>query len=179
LPDRAQSPRQPLLRRLVSEMLVGGHGRIGSTVYGTLIVLTALTASYAAEKHEPWKLVELVATAVFVFWIAYIYAHALSESIESRSHLSRPTLANIAGRELGLLFSAVAPILALLLGAVGAISESTSIWVAIAVGLATLSAQGLRYAYVTHLSPAGAAAILVMNLLLGVCVIALKVTLVH
>jgi hypothetical protein len=67
----------------------------------------------------------------------------------------------------------------LLLGAVGVISESTSIWVAIAVGLTTLSAQGLRYAYATHLGPAGAAAILVMNLLLGVCVIALKVTLVH
>ena len=159
--------------------MVGREGRIGSTIYGTLIVLTALTASYAAEKHHPWKLVELVVTAVFVFWVAYIYAHALSESIESRSRVSQPMVARIAGRELGLLLSAVAPILALLLGAVGLISESASIWLAIGLGLATLTAQGIRYARAARLRHATTAAILVMNLLLGICVIGLKVALVH
>ena len=108
-----------------------------------------------------------------------MYAHALSDSIESRSRLSRPVVARIAGRELGLILSAVAPIVALLCGAVGLIHESVSIWLAIALGLATLSAQGVRYARVTHLSRAGTAAILVMNLMLGVCVVVLKVTLVH
>lgn len=165
--------------RAASEVIVGREGRIGSTVYGTLLVLTALTASYAAERHHPWKLVELVTSAVLVFWVAYVYAQALSESIEKRSRLSWPVIEGIASRELGLMLSAIVPILALLLGAVGLISEKASIWLAIALGLATLSAEGIRYARVTHLSRAATGAILVMNLVLGVCVVVLKVTLVH
>ena len=165
--------------RAASEVIVGREGRIGSTVYGTLIVLTALTASYAAERHHPWKLVELVASAVLVFWVAYVYAHALSESIENRSRLSRPVIGRIASRELGLMFAAIVPILGLLLGAVGLVSESVSIRLAIALGFAILSAEGIRYARATHLSRAATGAILVMNLALGVCVVVLKVTLVH
>ena len=165
--------------RTASEVVVGREGRIGSTVYGTLLVLTALTASYAAERHHPWKLVELVATAVFVFWVAYVYAHALSESIETRTRLTASEVAQIASRELGLMFAAVVPILALLCGAIGLIDESASIWLAIALGLAALSAEGVRYARVAHVSRVGTAAILVMNLVLGLCVILLKVTLVH
>src|SRR5947209_18609075 len=109
--------------RALLHALLGGERRVGSTVYGTIIVLTALTASYAAERQNPWKLVELVVTAVFVFWVAYVYANALSESIESRTQLSRPLLGGVAGRELGLLVAAVAPVLALILGAVGALDE--------------------------------------------------------
>jgi len=158
---------------------VGREGRIGSTVYGTLLVLTALTASYAAERHHPWKLIEVVLTVVILFWVAYIYAHALSESIESRSRLNRSGLVSIASRELGVVLAAVVPVLALLLGAVGLIHESASIWLAIAVGLGTLSAEGVRYARVTRLSRAGTAAILVMNLAFGLCVVVLKVILIH
>jgi hypothetical protein len=165
--------------RAAFEVVVGREGRIGSTVYGTLLVLTALTASYAAERHDPWKLVELVVSAVLVFWIAYVYAHALSESIESRSRLSSGRVARIASRELGLVLSAVIPILALLSGAAGLIQERTSVWLAIALGLAALSAQGVRYARVTGLSRVGTGAILVVNLVLGLCVVVLKVTLVH
>ena len=170
--------RRPFLRA-VSDVLVGREGRIGSTVYGTLLVLTALTASYAAERHDAWKLVELVASAVLVFWIAYVYAHALSESIERRSHISATTVAQIANRELGLILAAVAPIAVLILGALGVMSESTSVWVAIAVGVAALSAQGIRYARATGLGPLGMVAILVVNLALGLFVVLLKLTLVH
>src|SRR5262245_46796784 len=100
MPDPAERSSRRPLRLAASEVLVGREGRIGSTVYGTLLVLTALTASYAAERHHPWKLIELVLTVVLLFWVAYIYAHALSESIESRSRLNRSGLASIASREL-------------------------------------------------------------------------------
>jgi len=178
MPDAAdRSSRRPL--RAASEVVVGREGRIGSTVYGTLLVLTALTASYAAERHHPWKLIELVLTVVLLFWVAYIYAHALSESIESRSRLNRSGLASIASRELGVVLAAVVPVLALLLGAVGLVHESASIWLAIAAGLGTLSAEGIRYARVIQLSRAGTAAILVLNLVFGLCVVLLKVIFIH
>ena len=177
--DAPERSSRRSLTRAVSDVLVGREGRIGSTVYGTLLVLTALTASYAAERHHPWKLIELVLTVVLLFWVAYVYAHALSESIESRSRLNRARLASIANRELGVVLAAVAPILALLLGAAGLIRESAAIWVAIGVGLGTLSAEGMRYARITRLSRAGTAGILVINLVFGLCVVVLKVIFIH
>ena len=167
------------LARTVSELVFGRGERVGSTIYGTVIALTALTASYAAERHDPWKLVELVVTSVVVFWVAFVYAHALSESIESRRRLSRRGVSRVASRELGLMFAAVAPIVALLLGAVGLINERESIWLAIAFGFITLSAQGVRYARVAELGRVGTALILLLNLVFGAFVVVLKVTLVH
>ena len=173
---------QPSRRSLVRsafELIFGSGGRIGSTVYGTLAVLATLTAAYAAEKHHPWGLVELVVTSFVVFWITYVYAHALSHSIEERRHLSRAILVRVAGSELGLLFSAIGPVLFLLLGAVGLISENVSIWLALAAGLLVLMVEGVRYAYGTEMGYLGTAAILIVNLVLGLCIVALKLTLVH
>ena len=117
-----------------SGIALGRDRRIGSTVNGTILVLAALTASYAAERHEPLKLVELVVCVVAVFWLAYVYAHALSESIQRGARIDRVLLRSIADRELGIILAAIAPILALLLGVVGIVTESTSIWIAIASG---------------------------------------------
>ena len=176
--DSSRASTRPI-RRVVYELTVGGHGHVGSTVYGTLVVLTALTASYAAERHHPWTLVELVVTGVVVFWIAYVYAQALSETIEEKSRLDRPILTRIADKELGLLLAAVVPTVALILGAVGLTSERVAVWIAIGAGIATLSAQGVRYAHATGLGRSGMVVILVVNLLLGLSIVALKVTLVH
>jgi hypothetical protein len=170
-------PPRPILRA-TARIAVGANGRIGSTIYGTILVLAALTAAYAAERHDPAKLVELVVCAVLVFWAAYVYANALSESIESGNRLNRPTLARIADRELGIVLSAFVPILALLVGVTGVISESASIWLAIALGLG-IPVQGYRYTRVARLGPLETAVILVVNLLFGVSVVAAKVALVH
>jgi hypothetical protein len=156
-----------------------GDGRIGSSVYGTVLVMAALTAAYPAERHHPWKLVELVVTACVIFWLAYVYAHALSESIESQRRIGWAGLGEIASHELGIVLAAVVPVLALCLGAVGVISESTSVWVAIVVGLATLFLQGVRYARASTLNGFAFAAIVVANLAFGVAVVLLKVSLVH
>jgi hypothetical protein len=160
-------------------MALGREGRIGSTVYGTVLVLAALAAAYAAERHEPLKLVELVVTAVLVFWLAYVYAQALSESIQRRSRLDRPLLSSIADRELGIILAAVLPIGALCLGALGIVTEHTSLWLAILVGVAMLSVQGYRYSRAAALGGLATAGILVVNLLLGLSIVILKVTIVH
>lgn len=173
-PDRRTS-----FARAASGMAFGRDGRIGSTVYGTILVLAALTASYAAERHEPLKLVELVVSAVVVFWLAYVYAHALSESIQRGSRLDRPLLTTIADRELGIIMAAVLPIVALCLGVVGIVTEHTSLWLAIATGLTILALQGYRYSRAATLGRLWTAWIVVANLLLGVSIVVLKVTIVH
>jgi hypothetical protein len=64
-------------------------------------------------------------------------------------------------------------------GVTGVISESASIWLAIALGLGILAVQGYRYTRVARLGPLETAVILVVNLLFGVSVVAAKVALVH
>ena len=59
------------------------------------------------------------------------------------------------------------------------ISESVSIWVALGAGLTILSAEGVRYAHTAKIGRARTAAIVMVNLALGLCVIALKVAVVH
>ena len=171
-------PPTTVARRL-SNLVVGRTGRIGSTVYGTILVMATLTAAYPAERHDPDKLVELVISVVLVFWLAYVYAHAMSETIESDSHLSGAGLRRIADRELGIVLAAVVPILALILGAIGVIDETTSVWLGIALGLATLFAQGYRYSLAAKLGWVGTVSILLANVAFGLCIVFLKVELTH
>jgi hypothetical protein len=140
--DRQKTRSTKSFARAVVGMALGRDGRIGSTVYGTVLVLAALTASYAAERHAPFKLVELVISAVVVFWLAYVYANALSESIQRGSRLDR------------------------------------SLLVAIAIGLAILSFEGLRYSRAAALGRLGTAWVLLANVLLGASIVILKVTIV-
>ena len=163
----------------MATIALGDEGRIGSTIYGTVLVMAALTAAYAAERHDPRKLVELVISAVLVFWVAYVYANALAESIESGRRLRRSQLTHVASRELGIILAAVVPVSALMLGVLGLIHESASVWLAIAIGLVILTIQGYRYARVASFGRMGTTLILVFNLALGATVVGLKVALVH
>ena len=69
--------------------------------------------------------------------------------------------------------------IALCLGAVGIVTEHTSLWLAIVIGLTTLSLQGYRYSRAAALGGLGTAWIVVANLLLGVSIVVLKVAIVH
>src|SRR5204863_2027634 len=92
------------LRHSAAQVLFGSGGRIASTVYGTVVVMATLTAAYASEK-DPWKLATTVAGAVFVLWIAHVYAHTLSEALsEGRQKLY--DMGSIARRELGIMLAA-------------------------------------------------------------------------
>ena len=125
------------------------------------------------------KLVELVISAVLVYWVAYVYANALAESIEGGRRLSLPGVALVASRELGIVLAAVVPVSVLMLGVLGLIHESASVWLAIAIGFVILTVQGYRYARVARFGRIGTTLILVFNLVLGATVVVLKVALVH
>ena len=177
-PAAAHPPTERSVDRAVG-LITGGPGQVGSTIYGTLIVLTATTAGYAAERHRPGHLMELVVAAVVVFWLAYVYAHALSESIEQGRSLTRETLIVVAHKESGMLLAAVPPVIALLLGALGILDESASIWIAIGLGILALILAGYRYSRIERLSIGLTMVIITVNVLIGLAVVLLKVSLVH
>ena len=163
----------------VAGFVFGEKTRIGSTIYGTILVLAGLIAAYAAERHNPRRLVEVLVAGVFVIWIAYVYAHAISDSIAGERHLDWQELKMIAGREVGVVTAAVGPVFALLLGAIGLVSENVAVWLAIGVGLATLTVQGYRFARVGQLGRLGTVGVVAANLALGLCVVAMKAALLH
>jgi hypothetical protein len=75
--------------------------------------------------------------------------------------------------------SVVLPAVALVLGALGVIRGSWSIWLALGVGVAALATQGVRYARLERLSALGTTVVVGLNLALGLSLVLLKVIVVH
>jgi hypothetical protein len=174
LANETESPRAGPIARAV----FGVEGTIASSVYGTVLVMATLTAA-SGEDNDPWRVAGLVSSSVLAVWVAHLYAHGLSESIELGRRVTEADLARIAHRELGILLAAAAPVGVLLLGAIGLLRESTAIWVALSVGLVVLAVQGVRYARVERMSAGGTAAAVAANLALGVVIVAVKALITH
>jgi hypothetical protein len=170
--------REGARRRSVTEAVFGVEGRIASYVYGTVLVMATLGGA-SGEIDRPGYLAGLVASVVVAVWVAHLYAHGLSESIERGQRVTLGDLERIAHRELGILVAAVLPVGVLVLGAVGVLSVRRSVWLALGVGLFVLVVQGFRYARVEKLGRSGTAAAVAANLALGLLVVALKVAVFH
>src|SRR5262249_52859668 len=169
---------EPKRSQAFSDAVLGARGGIASAVYGTVVVMATLTAAYASESN-PWKLAVVVATTAFVLWIAHLYAHGLAESINLDRRLTAQEGISLARRELGILLAAVLPCTALVLGAIDVLVERTAIWLALGIGIATLAAEGVRYARIERLGRLGLTAAVVGNVLLGGFVVLLKVIVAH
>lgn len=160
----------------VRGFLFGSHHGIAGTVYGTIVVMGTLAAG-SPTKTDAWSLAAVVGGTVLVLWIAHVYAHGLAEAINAGSRLTADELADVARRELPIPLAAVAPVGSLVLGATDVLRESTAIWLAFGLGLATLFVQGLRYAGVEHLSRWATLAAVVINVSLGLVIVGLEVAL--
>jgi hypothetical protein len=170
--------RKTGLARAAEHVFFGVGSGIASTVYGTIVVMAAVTAAYATQK-DPWRLAVVVVSTATVLWIAHVYSHALSESIVVKRRLTGAELAATVRRERGILLAAAAPATALVLGAAGLFRETTAVWLALAVGLVTLAAEGFRFARLEDLGPLGTLVAMAMNVALGLLVVALKVAVAH
>ena len=161
------------LRRL----LVGRPENLAATVYGTIVVMGAIAAG--AQDLDAGRLAAVVTATVLVLWIAHFYSDTLAESINRGRRLDLAELTHVARQELGILLAAVAPVTALVLGALGVLKETTAGWLAMAFGLATLAVQGFRYAGVERLGRAATVVSVALNVGLGLCIVALKAVVSH
>jgi hypothetical protein len=160
-----------------AQLVFGTGSGIASIVYGAITAMATVTAF--GNEQDPWRLAGLVAATGVVFWIAHLYAHALSESIELRQPLRPEGVASVARREFGIVLAAVPPTTALVLGAIGVLHERSAVWLALGTGLATLAVEGARYARLERLRLTGTLAAIGSNVLLGLLVVGLKVALSH
>jgi hypothetical protein len=174
-----EKPGTPHLRMEVRRLVLGTRERIAGVVYGTIVVLAALAAGATAYQYDLWRLGAIVSASVLILWIAHAYAHALGESLKLGRRLTRAELMTITGRELAIPLASVLPLAAIALGALGVVRDRTAIWLALAVGVATLAVQGIRYARLERLSRTGTVVSVALNLSLGLLIVALKVILAH
>jgi hypothetical protein len=153
--------------------------RLGGFIYGTIVVLSVIVAGARAYPLSPGHIAVVVVVTCIVFWLAHVYAHAVGQSVARGQRLSLAELTQIARREGSLAEAAVPPVVALVLGEVGLYSAHTALWVAFALGLVVLGAQGLVFARMERLGLVGTVVVVAVNLGLGLVLVALKLVLTH
>jgi hypothetical protein len=160
-------------------LVVGSRETIAGTVYGTILVLSVLTAGAQLYQNDLWRLSVIEGVTVSVFFVAHVYANGLGESLQKGHRLTARELTTIAKRESSMLFAAVVPIAIIILGAVGLFDGSTALWLALGAGIAALTVQGVRYARLERLGLTGTIVTIAVNLALGLVIVGLKVAVAH
>jgi len=165
--------------RRIRDMLFGSGETIAGAIYGTIVVLATIVAGGANEGVGNWQLAVAVVVTTIVLGLAHLYAEIVAGGIERRRRLTGDENARVWRREVAIPLAAVFPVAVLILGALGAIDESTAVWVALLIGIATLGFQGLRYARVEQMHWTGTLLSVAANLSLGLVMVALKVAISH
>jgi len=165
--------------RRLGTLLVGQGEAIAGTVYGTIIVLATITAGAAAFQNDLWRLCLIIAATVLVVWVAHVYSHGLGQSLHMQRRLTWGELIHIARREYAIPLAAVLPLISLILGATGVLAAHTAVWLAVGIGVATLTLEGLSYARLEHLNRAATIATVAVNLALGLTIVLLKALVAH
>jgi hypothetical protein len=166
-------------RSRLGELFAGSSETIAGTVYGTIIVMATLVAGAPAFRDKLWNFLVILVVTTLVFWAAHIYAHGLAESLQLGRRVTGSELAHIAHRERAIGLAVVLPALALLIGALGVIGGYAAVWLALGLGVAALTVQGVRYARLERLSKTGTTVVVGLNLVLGMSIVVLKVLVVH
>jgi hypothetical protein len=99
--------------------------------------------------------------------------------VTQEGRLTRAQLGQLAGREASILEAGGPSVIALLLGAVGILSEDVSVWLAIGLGLGVLAVQGFVYARAERLGWIATTIAVTLNLGLGLLLIWLKLFVGH
>jgi hypothetical protein len=178
MPAGSDTERGSTVRRELGRLALGEGREVAATLYGTVIVMATLTDAYASEKH-PLKLALIVLSTSLVIWAAHLHAEGLAGSIAEGRRLTWADTRRVARHELGILLAAAPPALALALGAAGVVHETTAVWLALGLGVATLGAEGVRYARMQRLGLVQALVPIGVNLGLGLVIVALKVAFDH
>jgi hypothetical protein len=174
-PNRSIAPPPSRWQRAALRVFAGSTESLAGTVYGTIIVLAVIAAGSAPKAVNASHLLALVVSTALVLWVGHVYAHGLAESIKLGRRLHMTDLRMLARREAALPLAALAPSVALCLGALTLISENAAVWLALGLGVATLGFEGLRYARLEHFGYGLTLLTISVNIMLGVSIVVVKI----
>ena len=125
-----------VVRSLVPH-LVQTDRPISSAIYGTVSVVAVIVAA-AHDTSGVGGVLAVAAVSAVVVWAIHVYAAVLAEAGTGRTTW-RAAFAEAFRDELGVLEGASAPLLVLLLGAVGVLDDHRAVWWAVIVGIILLT----------------------------------------
>lgn len=167
------------MNQQLKHFILGDRRRIAGTVYGTIVVMAVLAAGAKSYRDQLWRLLVIAVVSVLVLWLAHVYAHGLGESLNVGRRLTLAELRSIARREYSIVAATVVPLIAVALGAAKVLPQRTAVLLALWLGVAALTAQGIRYAQLERLSRGTAILTVALNLAIGLGLVALEALVAH
>ncbi len=113
-----------------------------AAIYGTILV-GGVVAGFGHHEAEASTVALSVLGTAAVFWLAHVWAHAMSERVTDPHGFSRAAFATIARSEWPMVQAATLPSVPLLLAWADAIGNDTGIDAALAIVVLQLFAWGL------------------------------------
>jgi hypothetical protein len=148
--------------------------RVSAAVYGTILVLALVGALSEIHRLDAVEILGGTLVTSLVFWLAHVYAEVLARGV-SGDRRSLGALARAAARdEWPLVEAAVLPAAPLFLGALGVLSESTAVTLALGAGLADLFGWGYLAGRAADQGPLRAATSALLAVGLGTVMVLLK-----
>lgn len=148
--------------------------RLTNSIYGTVLAI-ALVAAYSAEEElDPLLIAAALLVTLGVFWLAHSQAELLAVRYAAGHALSRKELREHVAHGWPMVEAGFPLAGALLLGAIGLVSDDTSIDLALAAGVAELAAWGVAVGVREQLGAWRTIGVTAINVSLGLMVVVLK-----
>src|ERR1700760_1818461 len=102
-------------------LFLGNRRTISGTVYGTIVVLAAITGTAKAVDPNLWSVAVIAAVTSGVLWVAHVYSHGLGGGggVPAGRAIPAAGRGGTGGRGAAILRAAVLPVLVVVLGALG------------------------------------------------------------
>ena len=142
-------------------------------IYGTIAAMAVIAGSAADPSHA--KPLSLTVATLFVFWLAHVYAQALSHHLQRARRLEWSAVRTAMAEERPLLEGPLPLLAVLTLGTVGVLDRHLSIRLALWLGGAQLVAWGILYARRQRWSWATAVTAGTVNGVFGLLIVLLEV----
>ena len=152
------------------------HADRASAVYGSLLV-TALVAAQARSDAVPEFIAATLVIGVGVFWLTEVWTELIA--IRTRGPITRGEVAAVARAELPMLSAAVLPTILLLTATFGYTTPDQAANLALAAGIVQLFARGLVVGLAMRRGWAPALVVALVDVGLGLIIVALKVAVLH
>jgi hypothetical protein len=141
-------------------------------IYGTILATAVIAGT--ARHRPPGRVLALTVATLLVFWLAHVYAAALSHHLLRATRLRWATIATAMAEEWPMVAGPAPSLLLLLLGALGLLGDEAAVNLALWAALAQLVGWGVTYARRQGWSWLAAVVAGTVNGTFGAAIIALK-----
>jgi hypothetical protein len=148
--------------------------RLTSSIYGTVLTIALIAAYSAEESLDPALIAAALLVTLGVFWLAHSQAELVALRYAVGHALSRPEMRAELRHAWPMVEAGLLPSGALLLGAIGLVSDDTSVTIALGVGVAQLAAWGIAIGAREQLGKLRTVGVTAINVSLGLAVVILK-----